>query len=92
MEEFIRRLEEILEESVQGVTAKEVCITSACASPLGTTRDPVFESLYWLIWELPQGEPFFRLQLYERLGISRVEVYEGVGKNLSTCRYLKELF
>ena len=41
---------------------------------------------------LPKGEPFFRLQLYERLWISRVEVYERVGKNLSMFRYLKGLF
>ena len=41
---------------------------------------------------LPKGEPFFRLQLYERLWISRVEVYERVGKHLSMFRYLKGLF
>ena len=31
---------------------------------------------------------FFRLQVYERVGISRAEVYESVG-NLSAFRYLK---
>ena len=41
---------------------------------------------------LPKGEPFFRLQLHERLWISRVEVYERVGKNLSMFRYLKGAF
>lgn len=44
------------------------------------------------MWAYPKGNHFFRLQFYERLGISRVEVYERVGKNLSMFRYLKLLF
>jgi len=30
----------------------------------------------------PKGVPFFRLQVYERVGISLVEVYERVEKSV----------
>jgi len=31
---------------------------------------------------LPERGTFFRLQVYERVGISRAEVYERVGKSV----------
>ena len=30
----------------------------------------------------PKGVPFFKLQVYERVGISLVKVYERVGKSV----------
>ena len=35
----------------------------------------------------PKGVPFFRLEAYDRVGISLVEVYERVGKSVkSVCK------
>ena len=36
----------------------------------------------------PEKDTFFRLQVYERVGISQVEVYKRVGKSV-ILRYLK---
>ena len=38
----------------------------------------------------PKGVPFFRLQVYKRLGISQVEVYKRVGKSVVSQRDLNE--
>ena len=35
------------------------------------------------LWATPKGGTFFRLQVYERVGILLVEVYERVGKSVS---------
>ena len=40
-------------------------------------------SLQWPIREaLPERDTFFRLQVYEKVGILLVEVYERVGKSV----------
>ena len=42
----------------------------------------LFPRGYSLRWAKSEGGTFFRLQVYERVGISLVEVYERVGKSV----------
>ena len=51
----------------------------------GSQKGGPYNSLYGRLH--PKGGTFFRLQVYERVGISIVEVHERVGKSVtSVCK------